>query len=137
MKVTRSITIPDDELRFTFTTSSGPGGQHANKASTRVEVTWNVDESKLPDRTKERIRGRLRHRIDSSGTLRVGSERHRSQTRNREDALERLAALVANALKPEKKRTPTAPSRAARERRLSDKKHRAGIKRARRPTSDE
>ena len=138
LRVTRSVTIPDDELTFEFTTSGGPGGQHANKVATRVKLTWDVAGSRaLGPRQRETVRRNLKNRIDSSGKLRISSDRYRSQLRNREDALQRLADLVAAALRPRKKRVPTSPTKAAKERRLEEKRRRSAIKRQRRVTSDD
>ena len=138
LPVNRSLTIPADELQLSFTTSGGPGGQHANRSSTRVVVAWNVATSQaLGPRQRARIRQRLKNRIDSAGTLRVASDAHRSQLRNREEARERLAALVAEALRPERKRIRTEPTLAARERRLREKRRRSETKRLRRPSLDE
>lgn len=139
LRVNRSLVIPGDELRLSFSTSGGPGGQHANKAATRVEVAWNVASSRaLGPRQRSRILAALRTRIDSNGTLRLSSDRYRSQRRNREDVLNRLAQLVAEALKPPKPRRATAPTPAARERRLADKRRRSDVKRRRRrPARDD
>jgi ribosome-associated protein len=138
VRVNRSLAIPGDEIELRFTTSSGPGGQHANKAATRVELAWNVAASQaLGPRQRERIRDRLRTRIDSSGTLRLGSEKHRSQWRNREDVVQRLAGLVAEALRPEKKRIATGPTAASQERRLKEKRRRSEVKRLRKPSDDD
>ena len=132
MRVNRSVTIPDDEIRLTFSTSGGPGGQHANKASTRVDLVWNPGESKgLGPRQKERVVAALRRRLDSTGNLRLTSDRYRSQHRNRADVSERLAELVAAALVPPKSRIGTKPTRGAREQRLRDKRRRSEIKRVR------
>ena len=136
--VDRSLTIPGDELELTFTTSGGPGGQHANKTSTRAVLTWNVETSRTLNETQlRRIRSRLKGRIDSTGTLRIAGDRFRSQTQNRRDVLERLAVLVGDALRPVKARVATAPSRGAKERRLQEKKRRGAVKRARRILDDE
>jgi ribosome-associated protein len=133
LRVNRSVTIPSSELEFNFTTSGGPGGQHANKVSTRAEVRWNVDRSTvLGPRQRDRIRSKLRHRIDANGNLRLASDAQRSQMRNREDVRKRLARLVAEALIPPKKRVSTKPSRTAVERRLQEKKRRGDLKRQRR-----
>lgn len=138
LRVGRSLTIPGDELELTFTTSGGPGGQHANRSSTRVVLSWNVSESRaLGERQRQRIRTQLRRRIDNSGTLRVASDRYRSQLRNREDAMGRLADLIAEALRPTKKRVATAPTKASKERRLQEKKRRSQTKRARRLRDDD
>ncbi len=136
--VTRSITIPEDEIVWRFTPSGGPGGQHANKSSTRAELTWNVTSSRaLGPRQRDRIMGRLRHRIDSAGSLRLSSDAHRSQLRNREDALRRLTSLVGEALTPPKKRVPTKAGPSAHQRRLEGKRRRGDLKKRRRIVPDE
>ena len=133
VRIDRWLTIPDDELELRFSTSGGPGGQHANKASTRAEVVWNLRRSRvLSSPRRERLERRLRNRIDSAGKLRVVSDAHRSQMRNRLDARDKLAEMVASALRPEKPRRPTKPSRAAGERRLTDKRRRSQTKSLRR-----
>lgn len=132
------MTVPDHEIEYRFTTSGGPGGQHANKASTRVELTWNVTASQvLGPRQKQRILGALRNRIDKEGNLRLSSDRHRSQLQNRNNATERFRKLVADALVPPKRRVATGPTQAAKERRLKEKKKRSAIKQARKVTRDD
>ena len=138
VRITRSLTIPGDEIQLRFSTSGGPGGQHANKASTRVDLSWNLDRSRvLGPRQRERIKHKLGRRIDSGGVLRLSSDARRSQLRNREEVLERLARLVGQALKREKARVPTGPSKAATERRLKEKRRRSEIKRSRRISYDD
>jgi ribosome-associated protein len=138
VRVDRSLTIPDDEIELSFSTSSGPGGQHANKAATRVDLTWNIASSRvLNDRQRGRLRARLRNRIDARGYLRLSSDRHRSQTRNRADVTDRLARIVAEALQPIRPRVPTAPSQGARQRRLEGKRRRGLIKQNRRARFDD
>jgi ribosome-associated protein len=138
VKVNRSLEIPEEELSLRFTPSGGPGGQHANRSSTRVELTWNVARSRaLRERQKRLIQAHLRSRIDSSGDLRIVSDAHRSQLRNREDARRRLASLVAEALRPRLTRVATTPTAAARDRRLAGKRRRAEIKRLRQAPSDD
>lgn len=138
VRINSHLVIPADEIRLTHSTSGGPGGQHANKAATRVELRWDVAGSRvLGPRQRARIQQGLRGRVDNSGVLRLSSDRHRSQLRNREDALDRLGALVAQALKPTKKRRATAPSQAARERRLQEKKRHSRLKQARRAQPDD
>jgi ribosome-associated protein len=139
VRVNRSLVIPDDELRLSFSTSGGPGGQHANKAATRAQVSWNVANSTvLGPRQRSKIREALRTRIDSTGTLRLVSDRYRSQLRNREDVLDRLARLVAEALRPRKARRATSPTPGSKQRRLDDKRRRSQVKRGRRrPVADD
>ncbi|MEA2446772.1 MAG: ribosome-associated protein [Actinomycetota bacterium] len=137
IRVNRSLVIPPDELRFNFVTSGGPGGQHANKTATRAELNWNVEQSRaLGPRQRERIRTRLANRIDSSGNLRIVSDRYRSQMRNRQDVTERLTRLVAGALRTPRSRVATAPTKSSKEKRLRTKRHRSEIKRNRRGTRD-
>ena len=132
MRVNRSVVIPDNEIKMTFSPSGGPGGQHANRSSTRVELTWNPGASKaLGPRQKDRVVAALRRRLDSSGNIRLTSDRYRSQTRNRTDAQERLAGLVRAALIPPKSRVGTKPTKGSKEERLRSKRKRSETKRAR------
>lgn len=124
--------IPDREIQVRTSRSGGPGGQNVNKVETRVEVLWNLDESPgFRDAEKDRVRAVLGKRVGSDGTIRVVSQRHRSQSRNREAAIERLRELVRHALTPRKKRRPTGPTAASREARLEAKRRRASVKRER------
>ena len=137
VRVTRSLEIPESELETTFSTSGGPGGQHANKSSTRVELRWNVADSEvLGPRQRARLLDKLGHRIDSRGVLRVVSDEHRSQLRNRAEVEKRLADIVAAALKKEKPRRKTQPSKAAKEKRLQQKRRRSELKKSRRLDPD-
>jgi len=132
--VNKRLVIPDAELEWQFTTSGGPGGQHANKASTRVELTWNIVESTVvSDRERARLRARL------GDVARVVADDTRSQHRNRSIALDRLGERCRAALAPPpKKRTPTKPSRRAKQRRLDAKRRHAQTKRLRqRPGRDD
>ena len=138
VRISRSLTIPGDEIRFRFSTSGGPGGQHANKAATRVDLIWNVQSSRaLGPRQRQRVMSRLQNRIDGAGNLRLSSDARRSQMRNRDEALRRLEVLVRGALKRETPRVATGPTRASKERRLQDKRRRSQIKRLRRATPDD
>jgi ribosome-associated protein len=132
VRINKHLVIPGDEIRLKYSASGGPGGQHANKVATRVDLSWNVEDSRaLGPRQRARILRALGSRIDGSGTLRLSSDRRRSQLRNREDVLARLETLVREALKPATPRVATAPSAGARERRLRDKKRRSETKRRR------
>jgi ribosome-associated protein len=134
IQVNRRLSIPEDEIELRFSPSGGPGGQHANRSSTRVDLAWNVLRSRvLSERQRERIVGKLRNRIDASGNLRLSSDRHRSQYRNRADVASRLATLVADALRPARSRVATKPTRSAVETRLRAKRSRSDVKRMRRP----
>jgi len=136
--VERRVAIPQDEIELSFSTSSGPGGQHANRSATRVDLQWNIERSRvLGPRQKERVRARLRHRIDSAGNLRLSSDTHRSQLRNRQEVIRRLHDLVAVAVVVPRKRVPTAASRGSVERRLRGKKRRSETKKMRRPPASE
>lgn len=139
VRINKHLVIPADEIALKYSTSGGPGGQHANKVATRVDLAWNVAESRaLGPRQRARILHGLRSRIDSSGTLRLSSDRRRSQLRNREDVLARLQTLVQDALTPPKARIATSPSATARERRLREKRRRSETKRHRRaPLTDD
>ena len=126
LRVTRSLLIPSDELQWRFTTSSGPGGQHANRAATRAEVRFDVNASmSLGPRQRQRLLQRLGPMVSA------GAADERSQYRNRELALARLRQRLADALRVEAPRRPTAPSRAARARRLQEKRQQAERKRRR------
>jgi ribosome-associated protein len=133
VRITPDLAIPRAELVARATRSGGPGGQHVNTSSTRVELLWNVRESvALDDAMRERLLARLARRLDASGAVRVVASATRSQRRNRTEAEERLAELVRRALATPRKRIPTRPSRAAKEARLMSKRRRAEKKRERR-----
>jgi ribosome-associated protein len=126
--------IPDAELSFRATRAGGPGGQHVNQTSTRVEIRWQVTASpSLTEKQRERLLEKLSSRIDSRGFIRVVAEERRSQLRNREAAVERLNKLVQAALKTPKPRKKTKPSAAAKRKRLETKRQRSIQKQQRRP----
>ena len=123
LAVNESLSIPRGELDIRVSRSSGAGGQHVNKTSSRVEIFWNVLESRaLDDAQRSRLREKLASRLTTDGSIRVVASDMRSQSRNRELAEERLADLVRRALIIPKKRRATKPSRAAKEARLESKK---------------
>ena len=129
--VTRSCRIPLDELTWRVSTSGGPGGQHANRNRTAVEVVFDVERSEaLGPRQRARILSRL------GPVVRAGASDERSQLRNRERALERLRSKLAGALAVERTRVATAPTPGARARRLEAKRRRSDLKRARRGPPD-
>ena len=133
-----SYAVPETELRIRATRAGGPGGQHVNKASTRIEVVWDVAASpSLTDEQRSRLLARLASRLDRRGRFRVVSDASRSQRRNLETAVERLRETVRRALHVPKPRKPTRPSKAVVERRLETKKRRATKKKERREPPDD
>jgi ribosome-associated protein len=128
IRVTRSVSLPVDEIELRFSRSSGPGGQHAQRSETRVEAVFDVEASSaLTDAQKRRVVAKV------GPVIRAVAQDERSQWRNRELAVERLVATLRDALRVERPRRPTKPSAAARERRLAEKRRRAEVKRMRRP----
>src|SRR5438874_10785049 len=132
IRVTRSVVLPLAEIQLRTSRSSGPGGQHAQKSETRVEAVFDVEASTaLSDVQKRRV-------VAKAGpVLRAVAQDERSQLRNRELATERLVAALREALRVPRRRVPTAPTAAAKERRLEDKRRRSDVKRLRRPSVDE
>jgi ribosome-associated protein len=138
IRITRTVTVDDGEIEVAFSRSGGPGGQHANTSSTKVELRWDVGASpSLSDAQKELVRDRLANRITADDVLVLQSSEHRSQTRNREAVVARFATLLADALRVRSSRRPTKPTKAARRRRLEAKKQRAQTKALRRNPSVE
>jgi ribosome-associated protein len=132
------LAIPRDELELKATRSGGPGGQHVNTSSTRIELTWNVAKSpSLWEDERARLLAKLAHRLDSAGQLRIVAQGERSQLQNREAALARFAEVVAKALVVPKRRKATRPTKASKEKRLENKKQRSALKRERQRRSDD
>ncbi|HEX5963601.1 MAG TPA: alternative ribosome rescue aminoacyl-tRNA hydrolase ArfB [Gemmatimonadales bacterium] len=133
LDITPALRLPFSELDYRTSRSGGPGGQHVNTSSTRVEVWWDVAGSpSLNPEQRARLLERLGSKLDSSGRLRLVSSATRSQLRNREDVTQRLQTVVAEALAVPKKRKATKPSRASKTARLEAKRRRAATKRRRR-----
>lgn len=127
-----SLEIPDEELAFTTSRSSGPGGQNVNKVNTRVTLLFDVEHSpSLLDDQRLIVRERLSTRINKEGVLRVVAQRHRTQSANREEAVRRFAGLLHGALLEEEPRIPVKIPRAVNERRLDEKRKRSRLKRER------
>jgi ribosome-associated protein len=137
LEINDSLWVPKAELGYRATRSGGPGGQHVNTSSTRVELAWDVGASpSLTDEQRTRVREKLANRINAEGVLLLAASEHRSQHQNKEAVTERFVELVRQALVVPKKRKKTRPSQAAREARLHAKKHRSEVKRLRRSLED-
>ncbi|MBT8496338.1 MAG: aminoacyl-tRNA hydrolase [Deltaproteobacteria bacterium] len=138
LTVNSAVTIPEAELRESFAKSGGPGGQHVNKTETKVELRWSVSESKaLTDSDRQWLMQRLGDQLTSEGELLVTAADERSQSRNRSEARRKLAAMVRDALVRPRRRRATRPSRAAVERRLTDKRKRSETKAGRSKRHDD
>ena len=135
--VSPDLRLPLGELEYRASRSGGPGGQHVNTSSTRVELWWDVAGSpSLTPEQREHLLRRLAGRLDSSGRLRLVSSATRSQLRNKDDATARLQQIIAGALVVPKRRKATKPSRAAKAARLESKRRRAATKRHRKAPGD-
>ena len=133
LAVNDDVSIPRSELTFRATRSGGPGGQHVNTSSTRIELLWSIRDSRVLDEaTRARLLETLASRLDSEGTLRVVASDRRSQLQNREAADARLVEVVRRALVIAKPRRKTKPSRAAKAARLDSKRRNSERKRNRR-----
>ena len=137
LRVVAGVIIPESELAWRFSRSSGPGGQGVNTSDSRVELVWDAAGSAaLSPLQRERVLQRLSGRL-ADGVLTIAASEHRAQLRNRDAARARLAAVVAEALRPPAPaRRPTRPSRGAKERRLKAKQQRTDLKKLRRPPID-
>lgn len=136
--VNPQVAIPRAELTYRASRAGGAGGQHVNTSSTRIELLWPIDRTRaLDDEARARVRERLAARLDAEGFVRVVASKERSQLQNREAAEARLVELVRDALVVRRKRRPTKVPRAAKEKRLAEKKQRSERKRFRgRPDAD-
>jgi ribosome-associated protein len=139
LEISPTLRLPLAELDYRASRSGGPGGQHVNTSSTRIEVWWDIAASPaLTEAQRQRLLSRLASRLDGSGRLRLVSSGSRSQLRNREEVTERLREIVASALVVPKTRKRTRPSRAAKAARLESKRRRSATKRDRRaPKAEE
>lgn len=135
-RLTRHISVPDEEVEISATGSGGPGGQHVNKAATAVHLRFDIANSSLPERYKSRLLAMRDRRITREGVVVIKAQEHRSREKNEQSALERLGELVEAAGAEHKARRPTRPSKRARARRTDTKKQRGRTKALRKPPSD-
>ncbi len=138
LHITADIAIADEELSLRFVRSSGPGGQNVNKVATAVQLRFDAAGSpSLPADVRARLMRLAGQRLTEEGVLIIDARRFRTQARNRQDALERLKALIRRAAEKPKPRKKTRPSRASKQRRLDDKRHRGETKRRRQPVAED
>jgi len=138
IQITRTIAIDEREIEESFIRASGPGGQNVNKLSTAVQLRFDAARSPaLTDEVRARLVRLAGRRMTRDGVLVITAQRHRTQARNRDEALERMIELVRLAAVAPRPRRPTKPSVASRRKRVESKKHRAGIKRLRRARAEE
>jgi len=132
IEITKNIVIPDSELMFTFSRSSGPGGQNVNKVSSRVTLRFDVANSpSLTDHQKKRIMSKLKTRINKQDILRIVCQKYRTQNANRLEVVKRFKILMQNALKQAKARKKTSIPKAVTEHRIEDKKRKSRLKKER------
>jgi len=132
IRITPTITIDESEIELNFVRSAGPGGQNVNKVSTTAQLRFDVANSpSLPDAVRVRLMALAGSRLTKEGVLLLTARRYRSQERNRQEVIERLVALIAEAATPPRRQRKTKPSRKAKERRLAEKRRRSEIKKNR------
>jgi ribosome-associated protein len=131
IQITETLSIDDREVEERFVRASGPGGQNVNKVSTAVQLRFDVNASSLPDEVKTRLIGLSGSRMTTEGVLVIDAREHRTQAQNREAARTRLVGIIERATHRPKKRRPTRPGKAAKEKRLTSKKRRSEVKAAR------
>lgn len=129
--IDEKISIPDEEIKLSAIRAQGAGGQNVNKVSSAIHLRFDVGASSLPDGVKRRLLNSNDQRLTQEGVLVIKAQNHRTQEKNRAEAIDRLRELVLNAARKRRKRIPTRPGRAAKEKRLDAKKKRGAIKKLR------
>jgi ribosome-associated protein len=138
IQITPTLALDENEIQITYVQSSGPGGQNVNKVATAAKLRFDVARSpSLPDEVRERLLALAGKHITQDGWLVLDARRHRSQDRNRQDAIDKLVKWIRRAARPPKPRRPTRVPRASKRRRLESKRRRSEIKRLRKPPKSE
>jgi ribosome-associated protein len=137
LKISNTVSIPDDEIRVSAIRARGAGGQNVNKVSSAIHLRFDIRASSLPDFYKDRLLKRSDRRISSEGVIIIKAQKYRTREKNLADALERLATLVKSAAVAQKARRPTRPGKAAKQRRVDAKTRRGKIKALRRKVCPE
>jgi ribosome-associated protein len=131
LRISDQISIAEEEIKFSAIRAQGAGGQNVNKVSSAIHLRFDVPSSSLPDAVKQRLLQNRDSRITADGVIIIKAQSHRTQAKNRADAISRLSDLIVDATKTQRKRIPTRPGRAAKEKRLDSKKKRSALKKLR------